>query len=74
MKVLLEAMYLCYGYDFREYYFSKSLQDRVHKLIYESLCPSGILGIGDKETTRFSPFASSHESLCENERIYNEVC
>ena len=31
-------------------YFAAPLQDRVHRLLYESLATSGILGLGAKES------------------------
>src|ERR671930_321309 len=36
-------------------YFDRTLQDRVHDLFYESLITLGILGLGTKESVRFSP-------------------
>ncbi len=35
-------------------YFNRDLQERVHKLLYDSLSPLGILGLGSKETLHFS--------------------
>ena len=36
-------------------YFDRALQDRVHRLFYESLVTFGVLALGRKESIRFSP-------------------
>src|SRR2546427_112077 len=36
-------------------YFDRTLQDRVHRLFYESLATFGVFGLGHKEAVRFSP-------------------
>ena len=36
-------------------YFNRTLQDRVHRLLYQSLVRFGFLGLGTKETVRFTP-------------------
>ncbi len=38
-------------------YFNKELRNRVHNLLYESLCPFGILSLGENESLYFT----SHE-------------
>lgn len=54
-------------------YFDKGLQDRVHKLFYESLDTFGVLALGHKESVTFSPFADSYEILDASERIYRKT-
>jgi len=54
-------------------YFNKSLQERVHLLLYESLMKFGILGLGDKETLHLSPTARLYEILDENEKLYRRI-
>jgi chemotaxis protein methyltransferase CheR len=44
-------------------YFDRVLQARVHKLLYESLALTGILGLAGKETIKFSPFAECFEPI-----------
>ena len=44
-------------------YFDRTLQNRVHELFYESLASFGVLGLGHKESIRFSPHEESYEEL-----------
>ena len=54
-------------------YFDRSLQNRVHRLFYESLVRLGVLALGHKESIRFSPNADSYEELDLEERLYKKV-
>jgi chemotaxis protein methyltransferase CheR len=54
-------------------YFDRALQDRVHELFYESLMTFGVLGLGHKESIRFSPHADSFEELDSVEKLYRKV-
>jgi chemotaxis protein methyltransferase CheR len=54
-------------------YFDRALQDRVHRLFYESLVTFGVLALGAKESIRFSPFEDRYEDLDANERVYKKV-
>ena len=54
-------------------YFNQSLQDRVHGLLYESLARLGFLGLGSKESLRFTPHEECYETLDASERIYRKV-
>jgi chemotaxis protein methyltransferase CheR len=54
-------------------YFDRALQDRVHRLFYESLVTFGVLALGAKESIRFSPFEDRYEDLDANERLYKKV-
>ena len=44
-------------------YFNRVLQARVHKLLYESLAPKGMLGLAGKESVKFSPYAECYEQI-----------
>jgi chemotaxis protein methyltransferase CheR len=52
-------------------YFNRSLQDRVHGLLYDSLIRFGFLGLGMKETARFTPHEAQYQAL--PERLYRKV-
>jgi chemotaxis protein methyltransferase CheR len=54
-------------------YFDKGLQNRVHDLFHESLVTFGVLGLGNKETLRFTKFESSYEKIDARERLYRKV-
>jgi chemotaxis protein methyltransferase CheR len=54
-------------------YFDRALQDKVHRLFYESLMTFGVLALGAKESIRFSPFEERYEELEANERLYKKA-
>jgi chemotaxis protein methyltransferase CheR len=54
-------------------YFDRKLQDRVHSLFYESLVQLGFLGLGSKESLRFSKFESCYEEVDARDKIYRRV-
>jgi chemotaxis protein methyltransferase CheR len=54
-------------------YFDRVLQDHVHELFYESLVTFGVLGLGHKESVRFSPHADRFEELDPAEKLYRKV-
>jgi chemotaxis protein methyltransferase CheR len=54
-------------------YFDRTLQDRVHRLFYDSLMTFGVLGLGHKESIRFSPHEESFEELDPSEKLYRKV-
>jgi chemotaxis protein methyltransferase CheR len=54
-------------------YFDRTLQERVLDLFDESLVTLGVLGLGHKETLRFSQLASRYEELDGAERIYRKA-
>lgn len=54
-------------------YFDRPLQNRVHELFYESLEPLGFLGLGHKESVRFTPHEDRYEELDRTERLYRKV-
>lgn len=51
-------------------YFNPSLQTRVHNLIYESLAIGGILGLGDKESLKFTPHDAKYDIIDQREKLY----
>ena len=54
-------------------YFRGSLQARVHDLFYNSLVNFGFLGLGDKESIRFTPHESCYEASSRQEKIYKKI-
>ena len=54
-------------------YFNEALTARVHELFYDSLVPSGILGLGSKESLKFTPRESCYEELDAAERLYRRI-
>ncbi|MEH7378238.1 CheR family methyltransferase [Neobacillus drentensis] len=54
-------------------YFNKTLQNRVYNLLNESLCISGILGLGSKETMKFTSIANSFREVDTFEKLYSKI-
>jgi chemotaxis protein methyltransferase CheR len=54
-------------------YFDRELQERVHRLFYDSLAMFGVLALGHKESIRFSSLADRYEELDPSERLYRKV-
>ena len=54
-------------------YFDRALQDRVHRLFYDSLVNFGILALGIRESMRFTPYADRYEALVESLGLYRRV-
>lgn len=54
-------------------YFDRSLQDKVHDLFYDSLVRFGILGLGHKETIRFTGHADDYAELDGHEKLYRRL-
>jgi len=54
-------------------YFTKPLQQRVHKLLYESLAMFGVLGVGSKETLQFTPHEADYEQLAPGIRLFRRI-
>ena len=54
-------------------YFDKVLQERVHNLLYESLCMFGLLCLGKKEPIKFSPYEACYEAVDEYNKVYKKV-
>ncbi len=54
-------------------YFNKTLQRRVHNLIYDSLVMFGVFGVGNKESLRFTPREADYDELDAENRLYRKV-
>ena len=54
-------------------YFNNTLQERVQKLFLDSLETFGILGLGKKETLKYSNVIENYEVIDEEERLYRRV-
>lgn len=54
-------------------YFNQELQERVHKLLYESLRMFGILALGRRETLKMTPFEQCYEPLESSEQLYRRI-
>ena len=54
-------------------YFNQQLQEKVHKLLYESLSRWGILGLGKQETLIGTPYEQYYEVLASKEKLYRRV-
>jgi chemotaxis protein methyltransferase CheR len=54
-------------------YFDRSLQRRVHSLFYASLPMYGYLGLGNKESLRFTGFEDHYEAIDQREKIYRKI-
>lgn len=51
-------------------YFNQSLQNKVINLFYESLCPFGFLGVGNKESLLFSDKKNHFSAVNRKERLF----
>ena len=54
-------------------YFDRPLQDRVHGLVHDSLAPFGMLGLGSRESLRFTAREDEYEAMNAEERLYKRV-
>lgn len=54
-------------------YFDHALQARVHRLLYDSLAPFGMLGLGQRESIRFSGHETCYETLDGIEKWYRKM-
>ena len=54
-------------------YFGNPLQRRVHELFHDSLVNFGVLGLGHKETIRFTPLEHCYEAIDSREKLYRRV-
>ncbi len=54
-------------------YFDRELQNRVHQLFYDSLVNFGILGLGSKESMRFTAYEDRYEALNTKEKIFRRL-
>ncbi len=54
-------------------YFNRQLQDRVFDLFHRSLCRFGYLGLGSKESLKFSPHETCYEEVGRSLRLYKRT-
>lgn len=54
-------------------YFSTRLQERVHRLVYDSLAEGGLLVLGRQESLQLTPHESCYQTLDGREKIYWRV-
>ncbi len=54
-------------------YFDRELQERALKLFDEALIHRGFLGLGSRETLRFTGQADRYAEFCASERIYQRL-
>ena len=54
-------------------YFDRTLQDRVHRLLHHSLVRFGVLGLGHKESIRFTSVADAYEEIDAHEKLYRRI-
>jgi chemotaxis protein methyltransferase CheR len=54
-------------------YFNSQLQAHVHHLLHESLVMFGVLGLGAKETMKFSAHESAYEEIDSAARLYRRI-
>jgi chemotaxis protein methyltransferase CheR len=54
-------------------YFNRELQDRAIGVLRDSLCRKGFLGLGSKETLRFSAHANAFAEVAPRDRIYQRL-
>jgi chemotaxis protein methyltransferase CheR len=53
-------------------YFVREMQNRAVGLFKDSLSPHGFLGLGAKETLRFTDHATAFSDFCRSERLYQK--
>ncbi len=54
-------------------YFNQQLQNKVINLFYDSLCPFGFLGLGNKESLLFAEKRANFSEVDRRERIFMKV-
>jgi chemotaxis protein methyltransferase CheR len=54
-------------------YFKKPLQQRVHQLLYGSLAPFGVLGLGSSENLQFTSHEDRYEPLEPRCKLYRRI-
>ncbi len=54
-------------------YFEKALQERAIGVLRDALCRKGFLGLGSKESLRFSSHANGFSELVPQDRIYQRL-
>jgi len=54
-------------------YFNTSLQDRVHRLLNDSLPPEGLLVLGRQESLHMTPLEAAYQAIDSREKIYRRA-
>ena len=54
-------------------YFNNQLQTHVHHLLHDSLVMFGILGLGARETLKFSPYEYTYQEIDDTSRLYRRI-
>ncbi len=54
-------------------YFNRVLQERAHRLFYDSLQTFGYLGLGRSENIRFTAREDNYEAVSSKERLYRKI-
>jgi chemotaxis protein methyltransferase CheR len=54
-------------------YFNRALQDRVIGLFHDALCHRGFLGLGSRESLRFTSHAAAFAEVVRDVRLYQRV-
>ena len=54
-------------------YFNSQLQSQVHHLLHDSLVMFGIVGLGSKETMKFSPYEYAYQEIDNTSRLYRRI-
>ncbi|SLL17412.1 protein-glutamate O-methyltransferase [Mycobacteroides abscessus subsp. abscessus] len=54
-------------------YFDKALQNKVHRLFYDSLGMFGFLGLGDRESILFTDKADCYEDISKHQKLYKKI-
>ncbi|WP_309109572.1 hypothetical protein [Pseudomonas sp. Q2-TVG4-2] len=49
------------------------MQTRVHELLYDSLATSGMLGLGQREDIRFTPYQDCYAELDSTTKWYRKA-
>lgn len=53
-------------------YFNRELQNKVHRLFFDSLIKGGVLCLGTKESLQFSSFSGSYAEIEKKQRIFKK--
>jgi chemotaxis protein methyltransferase CheR len=54
-------------------YFNAELQAHVHRLLHDSLAMFGVIGLGARETIKFSPHENAYDELDRAAKLYRRV-
>ena len=54
-------------------YFRPALQERAHRLFYDSLIRSGYLALGQRESLVFCPESSRYEQVRDGVNLFHKV-